>query len=97
MPQISSDAEQALSSYLELIEQFVDGQISAERFEAVFLPKFKNETTRLPDNAFNVLDGLFADVDDYVSDPELRADAGGLDDDQLRTCARNAYRDLRSI
>lgn len=97
MPQISSDAGPALSAYLDLIEQFVDGRISAERFEAVFLSKFKNEKVRLPDGQFNVLDGLFGDVDDYVSDPGLRAEAGGLDDEQLRTCARNAYNALRSI
>ncbi len=97
MPQASSSADQALSDYLELIEQFVDGRITAERFEAVFLPKFKTETTHLPDDVFNILDGLFGDVDDYVSDPGLRAEAGGLDDEQLRTCARNAYNELRSI
>jgi len=37
---------------------------------------------------------LFADVDDYTADPELRETAGGLDDEQLRTCAREAYRKL---
>ena len=97
MPQTSSNTGQALSAYLELIEQFVNGHISAERFEAVFLSRFKTETTHLPDTAFNVLDGLFGDVDDYVSDPGLRAEVGGLDDEQLRTCARNAYNELRSI
>ncbi|ORB86579.1 hypothetical protein B1987_25575 [Mycobacterium kansasii] len=43
---------------------------------------------------FKVLDRLFADVDDYTADPELRETAGGLDDEQLRTCAREAYRKL---
>jgi hypothetical protein len=94
---IESDAKQAVLVYLDLIEQFVDGRISANRFEAGFLPIFKNETTHLPEDFFNVLDGLFADVDDYVADPELRAEAGGLDDEQLRVCAANAYNALRSI
>ncbi|MBY8863982.1 hypothetical protein K7711_46495 [Nocardia sp. CA2R105] len=97
MPQINSDTNQALSAYLELIGQFVDGNLSAENFESAFLSRFKNETTHFTDDAFNILDGLFGDVDDYVSDPELRAEAGGLDDEQLRTCARNAYTALRSM
>ncbi|RDH75735.1 hypothetical protein DVS77_25010 [Mycolicibacterium moriokaense] len=40
---------------------------------------------------FNVLDELFADVDEYVDDPRLRAAGGGLDEDELRARARHAY------
>ncbi|MFD6157575.1 hypothetical protein ACFWF7_36600 [Nocardia sp. NPDC060256] len=34
---------------------------------------------------------MFADVNDYVSDPQLRAEAGGLDDEQLRRRAVATY------
>ncbi|WP_405168068.1 hypothetical protein [Nocardia sp. NBC_01499] len=37
------------------------------------------------------MDSLFADVEDYVSDPQLRAEAGGLGDEQLRQRAVATY------
>ena len=43
---------------------------------------------------FDVLDGLFADVDEYVSDPTLRATVGGLDGEELRQRAGDAYERL---
>lgn len=43
---------------------------------------------------FDVLDSLFADVDEYVADPELRAQTGGLDNEELRERTRAAYEQL---
>ena len=40
---------------------------------------------------FDILDELFANVDDYVSDPTLRDSTGGLSGEELRTRARDAY------
>ena len=40
---------------------------------------------------FDILDGLFSDVDEYVSDPDLRTSAGGLSGEELRDRARDAY------
>jgi hypothetical protein len=37
------------------------------------------------------MDGLFADVDDYVSDPTLRESTGGISGEELRSRARDAY------
>lgn len=91
------DSQRALAGYAELISRFVDGRISAQEFESSYLRMFKNEKTRFPVDVFDLLDGLFADVDEYVADPDLRNDAGGLDDEQLRTRARTAYDRLRSI
>jgi hypothetical protein len=87
----------ALSAYIELIGRFVAGQLPAAQFEAAFLRMFKNETARLPDDAFQLLDELFADIDDYVSDPELCSAAGGLGDEELRTRAESTLARLRSI
>ena len=36
-------------------------------------------------------DGLFSDVDEYVSDPDLRMSPGGLSGEELRDRARDAY------
>jgi PleD family two-component response regulator len=40
---------------------------------------------------FDVLDALFADVDDYVSDPTLRESTGGISGEELRARTRDAY------
>jgi len=40
---------------------------------------------------FDILDGLFSDVDEYVSDPDLRMSPGGLSGEELRDRARDAY------
>jgi hypothetical protein len=77
--------------YRGLISDFVDQRISADEFETAYLSLFKTDTTQVRSTEFEVLDGLFADVDDYVGDPELRSRAGGLDGDQLRSRAREVY------
>jgi hypothetical protein len=80
-----------LDGYQEIIRRFVSGENSAEKFETEYLKKFKYDEAQVPSEEFQVLDSLFADVDDYVSDPELREQVGGLDDEELRARARVAY------
>lgn len=92
-----SDPQRALSPYIELIEQFVAAHISAAQFETAFLRMFKNETARLPDDAFQRLEELFADVDEYVEDTELRSAAGGLGDEELHRRAENTLERLRLL
>ena len=43
-----------------------------------------------PDGVFELLDGLFFDVDDYTGDAELRSRVGGIDEAELsrRTAER---------
>lgn len=48
MPQTNSDTEQALSGYLVLIRQFVDGRISAENFESAFLSRLRTRQRICP-------------------------------------------------
>ncbi|WP_082973438.1 colicin immunity domain-containing protein [Mycobacterium sp. E2327] len=83
------------AKYAPLIASFVDHQISAREFESRYLTLFKNDRDQVRSREFNILDRLFADVDEYTADPDLRRRVGGLDDQELRTCAREAYRKLR--
>lgn len=76
---------------LPMIGRFVTGTSTAQEFEREYLIAFKNDVDRWPESQFAQLDSLFADVDDYVADPALRAEVGGLDDDQLRDRARAVY------
>lgn len=80
-----------LDGYEPIIRQFVDGQLSAQNFESAFLTHFTNDRHQVIGEEFDVLDGLFADVDEYVSEPELRETVGGIDADELRARARSAY------
>lgn len=80
-----------LDGYEPIIRQFVDGEVSAENFESAFLTHFKNDRHQVIGEEFDVLDKLFADVDQYVSEPELRETVGGIDADALRARARSVY------
>lgn len=86
-----------LAGYRSMIKRFIDGESSADEFETEFLSYFKSDTKQTVSNEFDVLDGLFADVDDYVSDPGLRASVGGLDEHQLRQRATTAYHRLYDV
>lgn len=80
-----------LENYRDIIGSFVTGEISADAFEADFLARFKRDPNQVVGDEFDVLDGLFADVDDYVSDPVLRKRTGGLSGEELRARARDVY------
>jgi hypothetical protein len=82
-----------IQPYLDLLDLFLAGGITADEFETRYLRRYKADDTRRPDKVFTVLDGLFADVDAYVGDPTLR-DPGDLDAEQLRECAAVARRRL---
>lgn len=85
-----------LSGYESMIKNFVAGELSARQFEATFLQYFKSDTHQVSSDEFDILDELFADVDEYVEDPQLRATTGGIDESELRDRAKKAYRLLYS-
>jgi hypothetical protein len=89
-----TDAEavlKMLAGYEPIIRRFIRGELSASEFESNFLSYFKNDRMQVVSEEFEVLDALFADVDEYVADPRLRAAGGGLDGNELRSRARQAY------
>jgi hypothetical protein len=85
----------AIQEYLNLLEALLSGECSAPDFENAYLRMFKSDTTRRPQKVFDVLDGLFADVDAYVADPALRED-DDLDEAGLRERVRHARDRLRA-
>ncbi|HWE90646.1 MAG TPA: colicin immunity domain-containing protein [Pseudonocardiaceae bacterium] len=78
--------------YIDLIQKFASGKIAAPEFETAYLLLFQSENKVLPDTVEQPLNDLFYAVDDYVEDPQLRADVNGLDDDQVRDRAASALR-----
>jgi hypothetical protein len=87
----------AVAPYAVLLRLFADGAMSADEFEVVFLRLYKADSTDWSPELFRVLDGLFADVDDYCSDPRLRQSVGGLDEEALRAKCTLALADLRNL
>ena len=76
--------------YLALVQTFVDGGLPAAAFESTFRTRYLSDETGWTTAEFDVLDRLFADVDDFVPDDLLRAEAGGLDEAGLRRRAAAA-------
>ena len=62
----------AVLEYADLLRDFAVGKIPADRFQAEFLVRFKQERRPLGDAVFSLLDHLFADVDAFCSDSSLR-------------------------
>jgi hypothetical protein len=73
----------ALEAYIDLIKMFLNNSIDAQQFESRFLDRFKREPTFYPNKIFAILDELFAAVDAFCPDPELRDDHD-LSEEQLR-------------
>jgi hypothetical protein len=86
--------ERMTKKYRDLIFKFVSSEISADEFESAYLKLFKHDKDQVSGTEFNTLEKLFFAVDDYVADPGLRQAVDGLDDEELRTCAREVYRKL---
>lgn len=91
MPRDDASVSRMLETYRDLIRRFAIGEISADEFEADYLARFKDDPTQVIGEEFDILDGLFADVDDYVSDSTLRGRTGGISGEELRGRARDAY------
>lgn len=95
---MSTDAEAAArmaDRYKRLISGFINNEISAPEFENRYLVLFKGDKSKVGGQKFDILDRLFADVDAYEADPELRKQVhGAIDDKELLSCARAAYQKL---
>jgi hypothetical protein len=95
---VSSEAEAATrmaSRYKQLILNFINQEIPAAEFEKSYLSLFKSDRSKVGGEKFNILDKLFADIDAFVDDPELRERVyGGIGADELLVCAREAYQKL---
>lgn len=80
--------------YESVVRHFILGQTTADTFEIDFLAQFRTDTNQVPSAEFDILDRLFTDVDEYIADPRLRAATGGIDENELRSRANRAYRQL---
>lgn len=78
--------------YELLLEKFLDGTMPVDEFQRVYLDRFKNEQRSLDDALYEVLEGVFGDVDSFTTDQQLLAENPDfyLDEPQLREKIRQA-------
>ena len=88
--------ETEITKYVNLIERFLTKEVDAVTFERCYLDMFKHQDCFLPTSVFQILDGLFGDVDAFCADPEIRGDAD-LNEEQLRDRCGRALKQLRSF
>lgn len=85
-----------LETYITLLTAFIADKIDVLNFEKKFLQLFKNETRTLSRTEFKILDRLFADVDAYCADPQLR-DKEDLNEIELREKCKAALQRLQAL
>ena len=71
--------------------------MKADEFEVVFLRLYKADPTAWPADVFDVLDRFFGDVDAFCSDPALRDEVHGIDEEELRRSAQATLERLEGV
>lgn len=88
----------ALNNYVDLIKNFLNGNLSASQFSNVYVQRFKGEGGPMDEGLFLLLDELFGDAESFTSNPALRAENPGfyLDEPALQMKARDILARMRS-
>lgn len=61
------------TDYGVLLQEFLSGASSAKDFQRAYMVRFTNETRKMDDSLFKILDELFGDLDAFCADPDLLA------------------------
>jgi hypothetical protein len=86
-----------LVQYVILIRAFLEGRLTGQEFQMLYFAVFKSDNKHRPPEIFDILDGLFADIDDYCSDDAVRQRVGGIDEEELRARTRTAEARLADV
>lgn len=71
-PDEVSDLSVALEPYVDHLRRFVAGELSADDFAEFYDRVYLADQGHVTVDVFDAMDRMFAEVDAYVSDPELR-------------------------
>jgi hypothetical protein len=88
----------ALNKYVDLIKNFLDGNLSASQFSDIYVQRFKVEGGPMDEGLFLLLDELFGDAESFTPNSALRAENPGfyLDEPALQMKARDILGRMRS-
>lgn len=85
-------------SYLEpyriLVTAFVDGRLTGQEFQTLFLFMYQNDGSQHTQAVYTTLNAVFYEVEDFCADPALRSGVS-LDEPGLRAAVRPRLDDLR--
>jgi hypothetical protein len=85
-----------ITEYHRLLKAFLRGDLSLSCFEVTYLGTLKNESVRLPAEAFQALDHLFAVVDAYGADASISSFPPSTEA-EIRVCAGFAAAKLEAL
>lgn len=86
-----------LRPYAVLMRLLIDGRISGQEFETVYLPLARGDSTDWPPEYFKVLDEFFADVDEFFPEPERLTGVAVIGEEELRRRATVAFQRLSEL
>jgi hypothetical protein len=85
-----------LDPYVHLMKSFVENEIDASEFERRYLSLFKSDTNSWTEAEYESLNNLFAEVDAFCADPELR-DENDIDEEQLKEATKMTLKTLAEL
>jgi hypothetical protein len=85
-----------LDPYVHLMKSFVENEIDASEFERRYLSLFKSDTNSWTEAEYESLNNLFAEVDAFCADPELR-DENDIDEEQLKEATKITLKRLAEL
>lgn len=98
MPMHHDDHQIDLASYAALIESFLNMHLPLPTFRKEYMTHFLSESTPMTNDAYDILNGLFLDLEAYAEDPDLREDdEATFDEAALRDRAGQALNALRPL
>jgi hypothetical protein len=86
-----------LQGYDELIERFLNHEMTAEEFQAAYDDKYLNNSHSMNEELFKILDWLFAVNDSFTRDPELLKNDSYVNEEQLRESAAKTLHEIRAL
>jgi hypothetical protein len=86
-----------LVQYVILIRAFLEGRLTGQEFQVLYFAIFKSDDKHRPSEIFNILDGLFVEIDDFCPDEAIRHQVGGIDERELRARVRTAEAHLADV
>src|SRR5690554_33222 len=91
----STPAGSDLREYVDLLEQFLQGNIDEDQFEFTYTHKFRADATLRPKDEVEALNSIFGDIDQHMNMHLMMA--GKADNSKLRERAQAAYDRLMEL
>jgi hypothetical protein len=92
----SNKDKKALNKYMLIMEDFIEGRLSAPEFEKLFLELHRNDTYFYSGDASKYLSVLFNDVDSFCAATEIR-DGNDIDEEELKKRVSDALVRFRKV